>query len=69
MLLKKTSALVVTLALLTSCAGTGPAIESVDSCAGWAPILISEGDILTEETARDILVHNRYGQREGCWSQ
>lgn len=45
--------------LLTACAATGPATEVVDAGCYWtAPIYVSQADDLTDETARQILVHN-----------
>lgn len=45
--------------LLTACATSGPATEVVDAGCYWTrPIYISREDILTDETARQILVHN-----------
>ena len=38
-------------------------IGSGDEC-GWArPILVGDEDVLSEETARDILVHNEVWER------
>lgn len=53
------------LTLLTSCAGSGPATDGF--CAEAEPILISKEDVLTKETARAILAHNRYGARRCGW--
>lgn len=55
-------------ALVSACAqiGVGP-IDRAAVCAGWRPILVSPRDVLTEETAREILAHNLYGERIGCW--
>jgi hypothetical protein len=52
------------LALLTGCAATGPAI---DPCGAWRPIYVSRADVLTDETARQVLVHNETGRRLCRW--
>lgn len=56
------------LALLTGCATIGPGTED-QVCAGWKPILISQADVLTEETARQIEGHNLNGEANGCWKR
>jgi hypothetical protein len=48
--------------LLTSCAGTGG-----EGCDAWRPVLVSDADSLTPETARAILAHNRTGRRLCGW--
>lgn len=53
------------LTLLTSCGGTGPATDGF--CAEANAILVSKDDVLTKETARGILAHNRYGARRCGW--
>jgi hypothetical protein len=54
--------------LLMSCEGTGPALGRDSVCAGRAPILVGEADIITEATAEFILSHNRNGVENGCWA-
>lgn len=45
--------------LLTACAATGPEIEVIDAGCLWAaPIYVSHDDVLTDDTARQILAHN-----------
>lgn len=45
--------------LLTACAGTGPATEVIDAGCYWtAPIYVSRDDVLTDETAKQVLAHN-----------
>lgn len=61
---KKLFALSLMAPLLMSCAATG---VGIDSCAWTAPIHVSAEDILTEETARQILIHNRTGRRLCGW--
>lgn len=51
-------------ALLSACGTTGPA---TDGCAGFAPIYISQDDMLTEGTAIQIEAHNLYGADQGYW--
>lgn len=53
--------------LLTGCEATGPATDDRTFCAGWAPVLIGQGDQITEATARQILAHNEFGKASGCW--
>lgn len=54
--------LLASLTLLAGCATNG-----AGNCAGWQPIYVSRGDVLTDPTARDILAHNRNGVAQGCW--
>lgn len=49
--------------LLTGCASSGAG----DGCAAWRAIRVAPADVLTPETARDVLAHNLTGQRLGCW--
>lgn len=37
------------------------------SCAGWRQISLSRQDKLTEKTESEILGHNEFGERRGCW--
>jgi hypothetical protein len=37
------------------------------NCAGWSAIRPSRSDKLTDGTARQILAHNKFGVRQGCW--
>lgn len=52
--------------LLSACAKTGP---NTDACAGWKPIILAGQSIdgLTEQDAQEILTHNVFGQKRGCW--
>jgi len=52
--------------LLASCATAGHAIKS-DPCAGWAAIVTSKADMLTDGTAKQILAHDEHGATIGCW--
>ena len=56
--------LLASLILLPSCATNGLAPSP---CGPFRPILISAADVLTTETARDILVHNEVGVRLCAW--
>lgn len=38
-------------------------IGSGDDCSWARPILVADEDVLSEETARDILVHNEVWER------
>ena len=51
--------------LATGCTPTG----SVDGCAGWKPIRLTDAaiDALSDADAADVLAHNLYGQKRGCW--
>ncbi len=58
--------LLASLILLASCSASGPA--TVDSfCVTEKPILVSKSDVLTKETAREILSHNEYGRAKCKW--
>lgn len=59
------NAIWIVLAMLTaSCAGTGGGAEA---CGPWRPVLVADGDRLTEATSRAILAHNRTGRRLCGW--
>ena len=49
-------ALFLTVLLLASCKNAGPGI---DACVWSDPIIVSRQDVLTDDTARQILAHNR----------
>jgi hypothetical protein len=59
--------LIASLILLTNCASVGPAPMIDSFCATEKPILVGKGDVLTKETAREILAHNEYGARKCGW--
>lgn len=50
--------------LLASCATVGPA---TDACAVFEPIYVSRLDVLTDQTAREILAHNELGAKLCGW--
>lgn len=52
------------LMLLSGCASGG---AGIDACGPWRPILVSRSDVLTENTARQILAHNEAGARLCRW--
>jgi hypothetical protein len=54
--------------LLMSCAVAGPALNRDSVCAGRAPILVGEDDIISEATAKLILAGNLNGVANGCWA-
>ena len=58
----KTSALIIMALLLAGCGATAG-----NFCQVSAPILPSESDSLTDGTARQVLIHNEYGQRVCGW--
>jgi hypothetical protein len=51
--------------LVASCTATGPN----EACAGWKPIRLAPStiDALTDQDAREILAHNRFGREMACW--
>ena len=48
------------LMLLNACSTSG---AGIDICSIMEPILISHDDVLTEGTARQILIHNEFYER------
>lgn len=45
--------------LLAGCGTRGAAIEFIDTaCHNFAPIFVSQDDVFTDGTARQILTHN-----------
>jgi hypothetical protein len=58
--------MLIPLLLLAGCK-TGPEIKP-DPCAGWAAILPSHADVLTDGTAKQILAHDLHGVAIGCWT-
>lgn len=63
--MKSTVPLLAILTLLTACASAGPATDSF--CAVSSPIMVSKSDVLTNDTARQILAHNRFGEQKCGW--
>lgn len=53
------------LVLLSGCAGNGAGIDG--GCAWARPIYVSRADVLTEETAQQLLAHNEAGSRLCGW--
>jgi hypothetical protein len=45
---------------ISGCATSG-------NCAGWQQINPSRKDALTQGTKRQILSHNEFGEKQGCW--
>lgn len=62
----KRTLLLASLTLLAACETPGPA-PSPDVCAPWRAIYVHKDDVLTAETSRSLLTHNRTGVRLGCW--
>ena len=46
-----------------ACVTSGSVIEN----PGFKPISLSDGDCLTESTARKILAHNEFGEKMNYW--
>lgn len=61
----KTALLLIALTLVGGCAATG----ANEGCAGWKPIRLAPStiDALTDQDAREILAHNRFGREKRCW--
>jgi len=36
-------------------------------CAGWHEFEPSSRDVLTDGTAKQMLAHNEFGAKQGCW--
>ncbi|EIF30985.1 hypothetical protein BCh11DRAFT_06497 [Burkholderia sp. Ch1-1] len=68
--------------LLSSCSATGPAqvktpaavpevqvkTRIIDTACDWTkPIFVSKTDVLSDETARQILAHNMAGEKNCGW--
>lgn len=53
--------------LLAACATNGRATDQGNGCAWARPILVAQGDVLTDLTARQILAHNETGRRLCGW--
>lgn len=39
----------------------------MSNCAGWDPINPSRKDVLTDGTAKQIVAHNEFGEKQRCW--
>jgi hypothetical protein len=63
--MKSTVLWLASLILLSACASGGPATDPF--CAVSRPILVSRSDVLTTETARQLLAHNETGARICGW--
>lgn len=50
---------------MAGCAEKG--VTKLDVCKGWEPIMVSKDDVLTDQTAKQILANNIYGVEQGCW--
>jgi hypothetical protein len=81
-MLKATLLLCLLGPLLTSCATNGvdqaktpveePSVQVrtrfVDTACDWTkPIYVSKGDVLSDDTAREILAHNLAGAKQCGW--
>lgn len=59
--------LLLLVAALTSCNTIGLATKPETVCAAFKPILVSHADVLTPETADEILAHNLTGAKLCGW--
>jgi hypothetical protein len=53
------------LILLAGCATSGAVTDGF--CVEAKPILVSKADVLTPDTARQVLAHNEYGAARCGW--
>ncbi len=60
------TALLAILTLTAACAETGSA---PDPCGPWRAIYVGKADVLTSETARSLLAHNRTGAELCGWGR
>jgi hypothetical protein len=58
--------MILGLAISSGCTPKLIAVKT-DPCAGWAPILISKQDVLTDGTAKQILSHDMHGKKVCGW--
>lgn len=42
-------------------------VTVVDHCTGWEPIYVGDADVLTDQTAKQVLAHDQHGVNEKCW--
>lgn len=63
----RTIALLASLTLLAGCGTNGPV--QTDPCGPWRPIYVGKSDVLTAETARSLLAHNRTGAALCNWGR
>jgi hypothetical protein len=68
-MLKRTLLVLMTAALVSGCETTGDGTKFVDTGCTWSkPILVHRTqDVLTDETARQILAHNQTGAKRCGW--
>jgi hypothetical protein len=60
-------ALPASLILLTGCGTNGPV--QTDPCGPFRPVYVGKADVLTEETSRALLAHNRTGAALCGWGR
>ena len=63
--MSKTLCAALALVLLTACETSGRATDA--ACVAFRPVYVSKADVLTEETAQQLLTHNRTGARLCGW--
>ena len=52
--------------LLSGCSTNG---RETDPCGPWRAIYVSKSDVLSEDTARALLAHNRTGAALCAWGR
>lgn len=52
---------------ITGCTTKLVAVKS-NPCAGWLPIYVSKGDVISDTTAKSILAHDCHGVQQKCWA-
>jgi len=61
--MRKSATLILLFAMLSLSAGCAT------NCAGWEQINPSRKDVLTDGTKNQILSHNLFGAKQGCWAK
>lgn len=62
-------AVLLTSFVVTGCATTKTPPANPDYCAVAKPLYIGKDDVITDATARDILEHNKTGQKLCGWGR
>ena len=67
--LKRTLMLIGSLTMMFSGGCQNGTAPHVDACAGWSAIYPSSEDVLSVATARQILQHDLFGEKECGWKR